>query len=49
MGKPKLLVVDDSLTVRKVMQRKLEGLGYDVLIAADGYQAIDILEFEEGR
>ena len=46
MGKPKLLVVDDSLTIRKVMQRRLEELGYEVLIAADGYKAIEILETE---
>ncbi|MBP0600485.1 Hpt domain-containing protein [Herbaspirillum sp. LeCh32-8] len=35
-----IMVVDDSLTVRKVMQRLLAREGYEVVTAADGYDAI---------
>jgi len=41
---PTIVVVDDSLTVRKVTCRLLEREGYDVLIAKNGVEAIDILK-----
>ncbi|HND36230.1 MAG TPA: Hpt domain-containing protein [Nitrosomonas sp.] len=45
--KPKLpivMVVDDSLTVRKVTSRLLEREGYEVIIAKDGVGALQILQ-----
>ena len=39
-----VLVVDDSLVVRKVMQRDLEGIGLQVLTAVDGQDALAVLE-----
>ena len=39
-----VLVVDDSLVVRKVMQRDLEGLGLNVVVALDGINALEVLE-----
>ena len=42
--KHRALVVDDSLVVRKVMQRDLEGLGLDVKLAVDGINALEVLE-----
>lgn len=38
------LVIDDSRTMRIVLRRQLEQLGYDVVEAADGQQALDVLE-----
>ncbi len=39
-----VMVVDDSVTVRKVTSRLLERHGYDVLLAKDGMDAIGKLE-----
>jgi len=41
---PTIMVVDDSLTVRKVTCRLLEREGCDVLIAKNGVEAMDILK-----
>ena len=43
----KVLVVDDSLTVRRISQRLLERAGYSVLLARDGLNAIEILQTEQ--
>ena len=43
---PLVLVVDDSITVRRVTQRLLKREGYRVELAADGLQAITLLEQE---
>jgi chemosensory pili system protein ChpA (sensor histidine kinase/response regulator) len=42
----KVMVVDDSLTVRRVSQRLIERAGYTVLLARDGLHAIEILQTE---
>jgi chemosensory pili system protein ChpA (sensor histidine kinase/response regulator) len=41
---PTVMVVDDSLTVRKVTCRLLEREGCDVLIAKNGAEAVEILQ-----
>ena len=41
---PAVMVVDDSLTVRKVTCRLLEREGCDVLIAKNGAEAVEILQ-----
>jgi chemosensory pili system protein ChpA (sensor histidine kinase/response regulator) len=38
------MVVDDSLTVRRVTQRLLERSGYEVLLAKDGVDAVRQLQ-----
>jgi chemosensory pili system protein ChpA (sensor histidine kinase/response regulator) len=38
------MVVDDSLTVRRVTQRLLEREGYQVLLAKDGVDALEQLQ-----
>lgn len=38
------LVIDDSRVMRTVLGRELQKLGYEVLEAADGQQAVDLLE-----
>jgi len=43
---PLVLVVDDSITVRRVTQRLLRREGYRVAIAADGLQALERLAEE---
>ncbi|WP_142811104.1 Hpt domain-containing protein [Tepidiphilus olei] len=41
--KPLVLVVDDSLTVRRITGRLLERAGYEVVLAKDGMDALDKL------
>ncbi len=41
--KRRLLLVDDSLSVRKVLSKKLTRLGFDIVTASDGQEAFDIL------
>ncbi|HYW56723.1 MAG TPA: Hpt domain-containing protein [Polaromonas sp.] len=43
---PLILVVDDSITVRRVTQRLLQREGYRVTMAADGLQALERLQEE---
>ncbi|MBS0506442.1 MAG: Hpt domain-containing protein [Proteobacteria bacterium] len=43
---PLILVVDDSITVRRVTQRLLQREGYRVALAADGLQALARLQQE---
>jgi chemosensory pili system protein ChpA (sensor histidine kinase/response regulator) len=43
---PLILVVDDSITVRRVAQRMLQREGYRVALASDGLQGIDQLRQE---
>ena len=43
----RILVVDDSLVVRKIMQRDIEGLGLQVISAFDGLNALEVLEQSE--
>ena len=44
---PKILVVDDSLSVRKVVQRTLEARGIEVVSAASASEAFERIEREE--
>jgi chemosensory pili system protein ChpA (sensor histidine kinase/response regulator) len=41
---PTVLVVDDSLTVRKITGRVLERNGYRVATARDGVEALEVLQ-----
>jgi len=40
MGK-KILIVDDSMSIRQMVEVTLKGAGYDVETAADGKIALD--------
>ena len=44
ISKPTVLVVDDSLTMRKVLGRLLEREGFEVLVAKDGMDAMQVLQ-----
>jgi len=43
----KALVVDDSKAIRMIIGRTLKDLGYEVCEAADGRQALDVMETEK--
>lgn len=43
IGKPLVLVVDDSLTVRKATERFLHKSGFDYALAKDGQDALEML------
>ena len=45
-GRPLVMVVDDSLTVRRITSRLLSREGFDVLTAKDGIEALDVLDGE---
>jgi len=42
-GRPVVMVVDDSLTVRKVTSKHLQKRGLDVMVAKDGVDAVEQL------
>jgi len=44
---PLVLVVDDSITVRRVTQRLLKREGYRVALANDGLHALEVLQIEK--
>ena len=43
----RILVVDDSITVRRVTQRLLKREGYRVALATDGFNALEKLQEEK--
>lgn len=44
----KVLVVDDSFTLRELQRRILERAGYEVVLAEDGVEALSVLAEEDG-
>jgi chemosensory pili system protein ChpA (sensor histidine kinase/response regulator) len=44
VARPTIMVVDDSITVRRVTQRLLEREGYQVMLAKDGVDALEQIE-----
>jgi chemosensory pili system protein ChpA (sensor histidine kinase/response regulator) len=45
-GRPLVMIVDDSLTVRKITSRLLAREGFKVTAAKDGVEALELLEVE---
>ncbi len=43
MSPTKILIVDDSQTIRLSVKRLLEGVGYETVLAEDGLEAIEKL------
>ena len=41
---PTILAVDDSVSVRKMVEYALKARGYQVVTAADGQEALEVLE-----
>lgn len=46
-GRAKVLVVDDSLSVRKVAEKYLAAIGYEAVLAVDGLDALEKLRAEK--
>ena len=46
MSPPKVLVVDDSRTVRTVVNRTLTSVGYEVITASDGIESLEVVQRE---
>lgn len=44
MGRNRILVVDDDESLRRVMQMQLEEAGYEVLVAAQGVNGLNLIE-----
>ncbi len=42
----KILSVDDSLTMRKIIKTPVEALGYELLEAAEGFSGLEVLSKE---
>ena len=40
--KEKILVVDDEASIRRILETRLSMIGYDVVTAADGEEALDV-------
>lgn len=47
MSSKTILVVDDSATIRKIIQRELSKADYEVMIARNGMEALSILEWAD--
>ena len=47
MSQKKILVVDDSMIIRKTLSLKLKSSGYEVLEAADGASAVSTIRKEK--
>ncbi len=41
-GQPRILIIDDDSSVREMLTRALEEEGFEILVASDGEQGIDI-------
>ena len=39
----RILVVDDELPIQRILRRNLSASGYDVLVADDGEQAVEMV------
>ncbi|HXV27255.1 MAG TPA: response regulator [Candidatus Paceibacterota bacterium] len=44
MATAKILIVDDEADLRTIIRAKLEGAGFEIREAADGKQALDMLQ-----
>ena len=44
MGRNSVLIIDDDESLRRVTQVQLEQAGYDVSVAADGRQGLELLQ-----
>jgi len=47
MNKEKILVVDDEIEITEAIEIYLKNEGYDVILAHDGLEALDVLEKDE--
>ena len=45
--KPSVLVVDDDVTIREMISKILSRNGYQVVLASDGFEALNLLEQDQ--
>nr|WDA98820.1 Ycf27 [Sciadococcus taiwanensis] len=45
-NKEKILIVDDEASIRRILETRLSMIGYEVITAGDGEEAIDIFKLE---
>jgi OmpR family response regulator RpaB len=45
-NKSKILIVDDEISIRRILATRLSMAGYEVVAAADGLEALDIFSKE---
>jgi CheY-like chemotaxis protein len=48
-GKGRILLVDDEPMIRRMVQSILVGLGYEIVLASNGREAVETFEREQGR
>lgn len=41
-NKEKILVVDDEASIRRILETRLSMIGYEVVTAADGEEALEV-------
>ena len=46
MSKGKILVADDEISIRQIVEARLKMAGYDVITAADGAEALELVKLE---
>nr|AIU44522.1 transcriptional regulator of the OmpR family [Cyanophora paradoxa] len=46
INKKKILVVDDEISIRRILETRLSMIGYEVVTAADGEEALTIFQLE---
>jgi DNA-binding response OmpR family regulator len=44
MHQPKILIADDSRTIRALVRRALSAAGFDVILACDGLEAVQLAQ-----
>ncbi len=45
-GRQKILVADDEASIRRILETRLKMVGYDVVIAEDGEEAVELFNKE---
>lgn len=47
MSKGKILVADDEISIRQIVEARLKMAGYEVVTASDGSEAIELIKLEQ--
>ena len=47
MSKGKILVADDEVSIRQIVEARLKMAGYEVVTASDGAEALELVKAEQ--
>jgi len=47
VSKGKILVADDEISIRQIVEARLKMAGYEVVTAADGAEAVELVKTEQ--